>query len=449
MSGLHTLTVSAIAEAVRTRRITAVEVARAVLDRIAALDPALCAYTAVFGERAMREAQAVDALVARGGDPGALAGVPYGVKNLFDVEGVTTLAGSRINRDRPAAEQDAVLVGRMTAAGAVLVGAQNMDEYAYGFTTENAHDGTTRNPHDRTRVAGGSSGGSACAVASGMCAAALGSDTNGSIRVPASFCGVFGLKPTYGRLPRTGTYPFVFDLDHVGPLARSAEDLAVVYDVLQGPDVGEAERGEAPVRVGVLEGWFAEMADDDARAAVADAADALGGAIRVSLPGAEAARAAAFLITAAQGGSLHHSDLRDRAGDFDPATRDRLLAGLLLPAHYVLQAQRVRRWFADQVTELFDRVDVLLAPSTPCSATSIGQQTLRLGGRELPARPSIGLLTQPLSCVGLPVAAVPIRHPGRMPIGVQVVAPPWHEARALQVAARLEASGVAGSEVVG
>ncbi len=459
MGSLHDMGAAAVAAAVRARRVTATAVAEAMLDRIAVRNGALNAYTDVFADRALHEARAVDRIVAGGGDPGLLGGVPYGVKNLFDVAGVTTRAGSLINRTKPPAQHDAVLVARMTQAGAVLLGVHNMDEYAYGFTTENAHDGTTRNPHDVSCVAGGSSGGSAAAVAAGLCAAALGSDTNGSIRVPASFCGLFGLKPTYGRLPRTGTYPFVFDLDHLGPLARSAEDLALVYDALQGLHAGDAACAphdpepvsphlHAPdgLRIGVLDGWFHDMANADAHDAVAAAAGALGFVGNARLPGAEAARAAAFLITAASGANLHFTDLAQRPEDFDPATRDRLLAGALLPAHLVLQAQRVRRWFADQVADLFRRFDVLLAPSTPCTATAVGQATLRIGGKDVPARPSIGLLTQPLSCIGVPVAAVPIRRPGAMPIGVQIIAPPWHERRALQIAARLEACGIAGSD---
>ncbi len=456
---LHEMGAAAVAAAVRARRVTATAVAEAMLARIGVQNGALNAYTDVFADRALHEAHAVDRIVADGGDPGPLAGVPYGVKNLFDVAGVTTRAGSLINRTNPPAQRDATLVARMAQAGAVLLGVHNMDEYAYGFTTENAHDGTTRNPHDLSRVAGGSSGGSAAAVAAGLCAAALGSDTNGSIRVPASFCGLFGLKPTYGRLPRTGTYPFVFDLDHLGPFARSAEDLALVYDALQGFDPGDAAcapRDPEPaspqlhaadgLRVGVLDGWFHDMAGAEARDAVAAAAGALGSVGSARLPGAEAARAAAFLITAASGSNLHFADLAQRPEQFDPATRDRLLAGALLPAHLVLQAQRVRRWFAEQAAELFRQFDVLLAPCTPCSATTIGQATLRIDGKDFPARASIGLLTQPLSCVGLPIAAVPIRRPGAMPIGVQVIAPPWHEHRALQIAARLEACGIAGSE---
>ncbi len=461
MTGLHELGVAETADAVRTRRVSAAEVAAALLDRIADSNPRLNAFTEVFGERALREARAVDAIVAAGDDPGPLAGVPYGVKNLFDVAGVVTRAGSLINRELAPARADATLVARMAAAGAVLLGAHNMDEYAYGFTTENAHDGNTRNPRDAARSAGGSSGGSACATVAGLGAFALASDTNGSIRVPASFCGLFGLKPTFGRLPRTGAYPFVFDLDHLGPLARSARDLALVYDALQGPDprdAGCAQRAPEPVsphlhdapdrpRVAVLAGWFEDMAGDEAREAVAAAADALGATERVVLPGAEAARAAAFVITAAQGANLHFENLAARPQDFDPAVRDRLLAGALLPAHLVLQAQRVRRLFAEQAAEAFRRCDVLLAPSTPCPATLLGQQTFRLGGAELPARPSIGVLTQPLSCIGLPVVGAPIRRAGALPLGVQVVAAPWNERRALQVAALLEASGAAASEV--
>ncbi|HMD29237.1 MAG TPA: amidase family protein, partial [Steroidobacteraceae bacterium] len=198
-------------------------------------NPSLNCFTALTRERASREAAAIDALRSRGQALPPLAGVPYAVKNLFDIAGLVTLAGAKVNAGNAPAAADAPLVARMHSAGAVLVGALNMDEHAYGFTTENSHYGTTRNPHDRTRVAGGSSGGSAAAVAAGLVPITLGSDTNGSIRVPASFCGVFGLKPTYGRLPRSGTFPFVHSLDTLGSFARTVTDLAAVYDALQGP----------------------------------------------------------------------------------------------------------------------------------------------------------------------------------------------------------------------
>ncbi|HEY0271433.1 MAG TPA: AtzE family amidohydrolase [Sphingomonas sp.] len=448
----------AVADAVRRGAVTARAVLEARLARIAALDPRLNAFTAILADRAREEADAVDAQVAAGRDPGPLAGVPFGVKDNYDVLGRTTMAGSIVNRGLPAATADAVLAARLRAAGAVLVGTQNMDEFAYGFTTENAHYGPTRNPRDTRRSAGGSSGGSAASVAAGLVDLALGSDTNGSIRVPASFCGIFGLKPTYGRLPRTGTFPFVHELDHAGPLARSAADLALVYDCLQGHDSGDfacADRPSEPTsladppagtRVAILDGWFHDMADDDARAAVAKIAAALGATDRVTLPGAEKARAAAFLLTMASAANLHRATLIARAGDYDPATRDRLLAGLLAPADPVQQAQRYRHAFREEARAAFAKHDLLLAPATPCAAPLLGQPTIRVAGADLPTRANAGILTQPISFIGLPVVAVPVSA-GALPIAVQIIARPWAEALALQAAAKLERDGVAGLEM--
>src|SRR6202453_434005 len=256
---------------------------------IQARDPDLNCFTAKTFERAEREAAAIDALYAEGKALPPLAGVPYAVKNLFDVEGLVTLAGAKINAGNAPAAADAKIVARMSRACAILVGALNMEELAYGFLTENHHYGTTRNPHDRRRAAGGSSGGSAAAVGAGMLPITLGSDTSGSIRLPASLCGVFGLKPTYGRLPRSGTYPFVNSLDHVGPFANSVLGLALAYDAMQGPDPADpacAQRAVEPVgvslslprgiRIGILGGWFHEWADPAARRSVQLAAAALG-----------------------------------------------------------------------------------------------------------------------------------------------------------------------------
>jgi Asp-tRNA(Asn)/Glu-tRNA(Gln) amidotransferase A subunit family amidase len=233
VAGIDGRLIAATARAVREGRRSAVALIEARLERIERLDPALNCFTAIMAERALREAAVIDAMVAAGRDPGPLAGIPFGVKDNYDVAGRVTAAGSIVNRSRAPASGDAILVQRLNRAGAVLVGTQNMDEFAYGFTTENAHYGATRNPHDRLRSAGGSSGGSAAAVAAGLCDFALGTDTNGSIRVPASFCGLFGIKPTFGRLPRTGTFPFVHDLDHLGGFARNVADLALVYDTVQ------------------------------------------------------------------------------------------------------------------------------------------------------------------------------------------------------------------------
>src|ERR1700682_6266202 len=230
------LSASEIAQAVAARKVSALDVTDAALARIAKQNSVLNCFTDVTANRARAKARAIDAALAAGKHAGSLAGVPFAVKNLFDVQGLPTRAGSKINRDLKPASRDATLIERMEAAGAVLVGALNMGEYAYDFTGENVHDGPSRNPHDMTRMTGGSSGGSGGAVGGALVPLALGSDTNGSIRVPSSFCGIFGLKPTYGRLSRARGFPFVFSFDHLGPFARSVDDLALAYDAMQGPD---------------------------------------------------------------------------------------------------------------------------------------------------------------------------------------------------------------------
>ncbi len=422
------------------------------LARIAAVDPYINAFTDVFADRARSRAAQIDSKRQTGADPGPLAGVPFAVKNLFDVAGHVTRAGSKINRDNPPATRDAELVQRLEAAGAILIGGLNMGEFAYDFTGENAHDGACRNPHDLTRMAGGSSSGSGAATAAGLVPLALGSDTNGSIRVPSSLCGIFGLKPTFGRLTRHGTFPFVDSLDHLGPFARNVTDLAAAFDAMQGPDsrdpsvAGRAtrqasrliERGTEGLRIAVAGGFFDTDGLPEAAAAVTAAATALGAHQLRDVPGAEAGRAAAFIITNAESAALHQGRLRTRAGDFDPDTRDRFLAGSMLPAGWLVRAQQVRRWYLEQVMELFTRVDILIAPATPFSAPLIGQKTMMLRGEEMAVRPNLGLFTQPVSCIGLPVVAAPVETGSPMPMGVQIIAPPWREDLALRVARHLE-----------
>jgi AtzE family amidohydrolase len=446
-------TAADIAKAVGERRVTAAATVEAALARIETRDGRYNSFTAIIAERAMAKARALDAALAGGALPSSLAGVPFAVKNLFDVEGLPTVAGSKINRDRAPASADSPLIERLEAAGAVLVGALNMGEYAYDFTGENVHDGPARNPHDTSRMTGGSSSGSGAAVAGGLVPLSLGSDTNGSIRVPASFCGIFGLKPTYGRLSRARSFPFVGSLDHLGPLARSTADLALAYDAMQGYDITDpvsSERRVEPtlrtfgpdlfsVRIAVAGGYFKRGAFPEAIEALERVAKALGATEEVEIPEADRARSAAFVITTSEGASLHLDRLRRRSGDFDPAVRDRLIAGALVPGSLVASAQKFRRWYREQVLRLFERVDIILAPATPCTAPAIGQQTFVIDGVEMPVRPNIGLFTQPISFIGLPVVAVPVPLKP-MPIGVQIIAAPWREDLALRVARALEAS---------
>ena len=328
-----------------------------------------------------------------------------------------------------------------------------MREYAYDFTGENVHDGASRNPHDVTRMTGGSSGGSGGAVGGGMVPIALGSDTNGSIRVPSSLCGIFGLKPTYGRLTRARSFPFVASLDHLGPFARSVRDLAVSYDVMQGPDAADAgcvdrqkesttpflERGLDGLRIAVAGGYFRKGASPEALTALDGVAKALN-AREIEIPEAARARAAAYVITTTEGAALHLNRLRKQAADFDPAVRDRLIAGAMVPSTLVVKAQIFRRWYRDQMLALFKVCDVIIAPATPVTAPKIGQQTFTLDGVELPVRANLGIYTQPISFIGLPVVAVPVALKP-MPTGLQIIAAPWREDLALRVAYALEQMG--------
>ena len=453
---------ASIAADIRNGGRSATEVARATLDRVSLLDAKVNAFTEITESRALADAAEVDAALARGETVGPLAGVPYAVKNLFDIAGVTTLAGSIIERDQPPAAADGWAVRKLREAGGVCIGALNMDEYAYGFTTENSHYGPARNPHDTTRSAGGSSGGSGAAVAAGLVPLTLGTDTNGSIRVPASLNGIFGLKPTYGRLSRAGSIAFVPSLDHIGPFARSVADLALAYDALQGrdpADPGQTPRPVEPVgdlwnsgiaglRIGRLAGYFDAPLGEAARNAVRHVAEALD-ASAVSAPAiTAAARSAAFIITASEGAQQHIDHLRHRRADLEPLSRDRLLAGSLVPAQWYLHAQKVRALWREAMAALFRDWDVLIAPATAVPAQPIGQEMLEVDGQTLPLRPSFGLFTQPITCIGLPVLAVPVQNAeGPLPIGVQLIAAPWREDALFRVAAALEAAGICAAPV--
>jgi len=445
---------SAIAAAVRAGRSRAASIVDDTLARIARDDGRYNAFTHVLADQARKDAARVDGEIAAGREPGPLAGVPFAVKNLFDVAGLTTLAGSKINRDNPPARADAAVVQALRAGGAVLVGTLNMDEYAYGFTTENTHYGPTRNPYDLARSAGGSSGGSAAAVAAGLVPLSLGTDTGGSIRVPAALCGLFGLKPTFGRVSRVGTTLFSATVDHVGPLARSVRDLALVYDLLPPADaVGPAHhtpalpalgKGIAGLRVALAGGYFQEFAEPDAVAAARRVAEALGARSEVTVPHATAARAAATIITGVEGSSLHLASLRKRPADFDPMTRDRFIAAALLPGAAYLRAQAARRMYRDTVCALFADIDVLVAPTTPTAAPLIGQEAVSISGTTFPSRAHLARFTIPFSIIGLPVISVPVSTPGPLPRGVQLVAAPFRESLLLQAAAFLESKKVVG-----
>ena len=457
MSSLHHLAAYEIAARIKSRSLTARAAVEAALARIAELNPKVNAVIDLTAARALARADTIDVQIRQGGDPGPLAGVPFAAKNLFDVAGVTTLAGSIIERGKKPAEADGFAVAAMERAGAICVATLNMDEYAYGFTTENSHYGPSRNPHDLTRSAGGSSGGSGAAVAAGLVPISLGTDTNGSIRVPSSNNGIWGIKPTYGRLSRAGGVMFVPSLDHVGPFARNVADLALAYEAMQGEDRGDPAQdwrgfqavssllgeGLHGLRIARLGGHFRQGGMAEAQAAADQVCAALEVAAEVELPLAAAGRAAAFLITAAEGANQHLDDLRTRPMDFEPLTRDRLIAGAMLPAQWYVHAQRVRSLYQAQAKALFQTWDILIAPATPAPAMPLGQAMLEVDGQSIPLRPSFGVYTQPISAIGLPVIAAPIQNAaGHMPLAVQLIAAPWAEDKLFRVAAFLEQTGL-------
>lgn len=459
---LHTLSAASIAAKIKAGELSALDATKAALARFDAHNPALNAATAILHDRAIARAQELDVRRAAGEDLGPLDGVPFAAKNLWDIQGITTLAGSIIERSKPPATADGFAVAALERAGAICVAALNMDEYAYGFTTENSHYGATRNPHDLSRSAGGSSGGSGAAVAAGLVSITLGTDTNGSIRVPASNNGIWGLKPTYGRLSRAGSIMFVPSLDHVGPLTRTVTDLALSYEALQGQDPADpaqsfrglqpvshlASKGLAGLRIARLGGHFAEASHPEPQHAADQVAHALGATTTVTLPLAAAGRAAAFLITASEGANQHLPDLRTREQDFEPLTRDRLIAGAMLPAQWLIHAQRVRSLYREQARDLFQHWDILIAPATPAPAMPLGQASIELGGKTVPLRASFGQYTQPISAIGLPVIAAPIQNAaGHMPLAIQLIAAPWAEDKLFQAAFALEQSGLCAAPI--
>ena len=419
-----------LARAVRTGHKTASEIAIAAVA--AARADKHRAFTRIFEARARVEA-------ARS-HKGSLAGVPVAVKDLFDVEGEVTTAGAALRRKAPPARKDAEALQRLNAAGAVLIGSVNMDEFAYGFATVNAHFGTTTNPYDPLRLAGGSSGGSAAAVAAGIVPIALGSDTNGSVRVPASLCGVWGMRPADGAIPLEGVFPFVELLDTVGPFARTSRDLKQLYNVLSGTD--EPAR-HAPLRIARLGGFFARNGAPEVEAALTTVLAHLNCEAVADVAEAEAGRSAGFLITAAMGGALHLETLRDRAMDYDPAVRDRLLAGCLMPSAALAKAlafrERYRRIFAN----LFERFDILIAPATPSSAPLISEGTVMIDGKPASARANLGIYAQAISLTGAAVVSAPVKTKG-LPIGLQFISKPGNEGLLFGLMHRLEDEGVLG-----
>jgi aspartyl-tRNA(Asn)/glutamyl-tRNA(Gln) amidotransferase subunit A len=438
---------------IATKQVSPVEVVRAHLDRIAAVDSKLRAFITVCADSALESARAAEADLMAGRVVGRLHGVPWAPKDLYSTRGVRTTGGSKILADSVPSE-DSTVVARLARAGAILLGKLNMHEFAYGPEGLNAHYGDARNPWsaDAHRITGGSSSGSGAAVAAGLAPGSLGSDTGGSIRIPASLCGITGLKPTYGRVSRAGVLPLAWSMDHVGPMTRTARDCALMLSVIAGydpadpttsvlpvPDYGAALTGNVKgLRVGLLRAHFTEAAAADVRAAVEATAKQLeqAGAVvdEVNLTQVMHVAAGSAAIVASEALAYHAPWMRSRPQDYQPDVRERLRLGAFVNGAHYVRAQQIRALVTREVDEALARRDVLLAPATPLVAPVLGEREAALGDGPSDVRAALLRCTRPFNFSGHPACAAPCGFtPGGLPIGLQIVGRPFDEATVLRV----------------
>ncbi|HEY1295247.1 MAG TPA: amidase [Chloroflexota bacterium] len=454
---LTQLDITQAADLLRTRQLSSLELTRAYLQRIERLNPRLRAYITVMADEAEREARQADTEIAASTYRGPLHGVPLGIKDLFDVSGVPTTFGSKILEHNVAA-QDAAVVARLKQAGAVILGKHNLHEFAFGITSENPHFGAVRNPWNTDRIPGGSSGGTAAGVAGGLCAAGIGSDTGASIRAPASFCGVVGLKPTYGRVSRVGGLPLAWSLDHAGPITRSVADCASVLQAIAGHDPSDPGSADVPVpdfsaqlnagisglRLGVPREYFFEVVEPEVDKLVRAAIDVLAGlgarVEEVSLPHVMHAQVAGNVIMSTEAAAWHATWLRERPDDYGSDVLARIRGGQLIRAVDYLASQQMRTLIQADFRQAFERVDVVVSPTVPLVAPPIGR-TLEAGGPLNVAPRSIANRdTVPCNLTGMPAISVPCGFSDGLPVGLQIMAPAFAEPLVLRVAAAYESA---------
>lgn len=451
------MTILEAAAALRARKISSVELTAALLDGISRLNPTLNAFITVMEESARAAARQADEELARGIDRGPLHGIPIAVKDVFSTKGVRTTCGSKVFANH-IPDRDAAVVEKLAQAGAVLLGKTNMHELAYGITCANPHFGLVRNPCDLERIPGGSSGGSGAAVASEMAFMAMGSDTGGSIRIPASFCGTFGLKPTFGRVSRYGVMPLDFSLDHMGPLTRSVRDAAITLQALAGFDPRDDTSSREPVldylppedpslngvRIGLPENFYFDRLQPEVAAAVrqmAGTAESLGASIiPLRVPDIAALNTVARIILYAEASALMEPYLAQRE-NFGADVLGLLDQGRFLPATDYVNAQRLRRLMQQEFRALFKQVDCLFTPTTPIAAPKIGQTTVEIDGEVEDVRLASTRLVRGINALGLPALSMPCgADPNGLPLGLQIIGRPFGEPLILRVAAALEAS---------
>ncbi len=447
----ETMTIRRLAHEIRQGSLSPVELARETLDRISKLQSTLNAFITVTEELALEQARRAEREIREGRDRGPLHGIPFAAKDLFYTRGIRTTVGSKILRDF-VPDHDAAVIERLREAGAVLIGKTGLHEWAYGITSNNPHFGAIRNPWDTTRIPGGSSGGSTAALAAGLCSFSLGSDTGGSIRIPASFCGVVGLKPTFGRVSRWGMFPLGYSLDHAGPFAHTVEDAALVYQAMAGHDARDETTVERPValpafaeepwlegrKIGVPRNFYYENLDPAVDQAVQKALvvlEELGAElITIDVPDMEEFNNVGKLILAAEATSVHRSRLQDHREDFGDDVRALLEQGETVLATEYLEAQKRRRELVRDFNRLFSEVDVIAVPTAPIAAPKIGEGTVSIAGLSVAVRAAVTRLVRAVNLGGWPTLSVPCGFtPDGLPIGLQLIGDRFEEEGLLEV----------------
>jgi len=451
-SDLVFLSISEAADLIASGKLSPVELVNAHLSRIDATDERLNSFITLLREESLTAARDAEQAIASGNYLGPLHGIPIGLKDLYYTKGIRTTIGSKILRDF-VPDYDATVTERFKDAGAIIIGKLQMHEFALGATSENPHDGPAHNPWDTSRVTGGSSGGSGAAVAAGLCMGALGSDTGGSVRIPAALCGIVGLKPTFGRVSRHGVYPLSWSLDTVGPMTRTVRDSALVLNTIAGHDPRDPSSSSRPsddftatldqdingTRVGIPREYFFDLIDPQVGEAMHRAAgvlEELGATVdEVSIPALDHSLAISGTILQAEAAEVHSDHLRDRPNDIGEDVRTRLYQGALTLATDYIKSQRARTVFNRQIAGALEQFDILLAPTCPTGAPRIGEGSVRVGAKTVPALALLSNLTRPFNICGVPAVSVPCGFTdSAMPIGVQIAGRPFDEARVLRVA---------------
>jgi aspartyl-tRNA(Asn)/glutamyl-tRNA(Gln) amidotransferase subunit A len=446
------LSISEAARLLSDKELSPVELVSAHLERIAETDGRLNSFITLLEDESMAAARAAEADIVSGGYRGPLHGIPIGLKDLFYTRGVRTTVGSKIMGDF-VPDEDATVTRLLDEAGAILLGKLQMHEFAFGATSANPHYGPAHNPWDTERVTGGSSGGSGSSVASGQCMGALGTDTGGSVRIPAALCGIVGLKPTFGRVGRSGVFPLSWSQDTVGPMCRTVRDVALMLNVIAGHDprdpsssprpsedfTATLEQGVDGARIGIPREFFFDGMDPEVKDAVTRAArvlEGLGASVgEVSVPMAAQSAHISPGIIIPEGAEVHLDNLRNRAEEFDPVVRTRLETGVLTTATQYLKAQRARMLFNQQMAHAMEGVDALLTPTVPIGAPAIGDEMAAAGDTSEPVLTLLARLTRPFNLGGLPTVTLPCGFTSDgLPIGLQLAGRPFEETTVLRIA---------------